>query len=252
MLLLALLACSTQEPAPRPAAPVLPVVAPAVLVPPPAKVQESLQKAGIQADVQSIVGSKIIRPIGESNDETAVRTGVLLAQLVLTTRSAPRPESLARLTAVREGLSTLGAAPGLVESLEQLAAGLGNDAINESDRAMELERIAKVIVEQGYKSGPRTVPLLQAGGWLAGSNVVASAVLSSGKIDAASLLKQPEVAAYFLGFVRSEGQKADLPPVMAKVEATLQLLQSLAERPTIGTEELQQVQTYTNDLLGLL
>lgn len=148
MLLLALIACSSQEKSPPPKA-VVPVVAPAVLVPPPAHVQESLKQAGIQADVQTIVGSKIIRPTAESKDETAVRTGVLLAQLVLTVRGAPRADSLARLAAVREGLSALGAAATLLESLDRLADGLGNDAINEGDRSIELERLSKVIVEQG-------------------------------------------------------------------------------------------------------
>ncbi len=251
MLLLALLACSPEEKPPPPPV-VAPVVAPAVLVPPPGKVQASLQQAGIQADVQTIVGSKIIRPTAESSDETAVRTGVLLAQVVLTIRSAPRADSSARLSAVREGLSALGATPALLESVDQLSRGLENDAINEADRSVELERLAKVIVEQGYTAGPRTVPLLQAGGWLAGSNVVAAAVLSSGKLEAGALLRQPEVATYFLSFVRREGEKTNLPPVMGKVESTLQLLQALAGKPTIGAEELQQVQQHTNDLLSLL
>ncbi len=256
LLPLCLLSCTGEEKSPAtsavevaPAGPVQPTA----LVPPPAQVQQALEQAGITADVQNIVGSRVIRATAESKDETAVRTGVLLAHVVLTVRTAPRAESQARLAAVRAGLVSLGVigtAP--LGSLDQLRAGLANDAVNESDRSIAMDHLSQIIVTQTYSAGPRTVPLLQAGGWLAGTQVVAAALLASGKIEAASLMKQPEVANYFLGFVQGEGQRADLPPVMAKVEATLRLLQALAEKSEISPEDVQQTQIMTGDLLSLL
>lgn len=118
----------------------------------------------------------------------------------------------------------------------------------------ELDHLSRVMVQQiRYEAGPRCIPLIQAGGWLAGANVVAGALEASGRSDVAtSLLKHPEVVSYFLSYVRSEGQNTNLPPVMGKVESALTTLQAIANKSVIGPEDVRQVYSTTGEVLSLL
>lgn len=265
--LLSLLACSEEKPAPKPApapAPVAPPPAPppaapaandAALVPSPGQVQKAMEDAGITADIQALVKQGVIRTDAESKDEVAVRTGVLLSHLVLTAKTAPKADTLARLAAVKTGFVAMGAGNDIPRTIDDLTARLNNDAINGADLVKELDDLARVLVpEVSYEAGPRCVPLIQAGGWLAGTHVVAGAISNSGKIDAATaLLRRPEVVAYFLKVVKSEGSGSTVGPgVLGKLETALLKLQEVSGKPTLSKEDVDAVYSTTGDVLGLL
>ncbi|HNH50693.1 MAG TPA: hypothetical protein PKY30_26905, partial [Myxococcota bacterium] len=128
-----------------------------------------------------------------------------------------------------------------------------NDAVNGADLVKELDDLARVLVpEVSYEAGPRCVPLIQAGGWLAGTHVVAGAITNSGKIDAATtLLRRPEVVAYFLKVVKTEGGTVS-PGVLGKLEAALLKLQEVSGKPTLAKEDVDAVYSTTGDVLNLL
>ncbi len=265
--LLSLLACSEEKAAPK--APPAPAVAPpapppaavpapaandAALVPSPGQVQKAMEDAGITADIQKLVKQGVLRSTAESKDEVAVRTGVLLSHLVLTAKTAPKADTLARLAAVKTGFVAMGAGSDIPRTIDELTARLNNDAVNGADLVKELDDLARVLVpEVSYEAGPRMVPLIQAGAWLAGTNVVAGAIDASGKTEAATtLLRRPEVVAYFLKVVKTEGSSNVAASVLGKLEAALLKLQKVSGKPTLSKEDVQAVQTTTADVLALL
>jgi hypothetical protein len=249
-------AAETKPAAPAPAAPVAAAEKPAdeVLVPSPAQVQKALADAGISAKVEDLVKKDAIPLRAESKDELAVRLGVELADLVLTAKQAPKAETLTRLKKIEEGFALLGAGSDIGKTIDDIMARLQNDAINSDDLVGEIDELSRVLVpEVTYEAGDRVVPLIQAGGWLAGSHYVAGAIVAAKKPEAADkLLKQPEVVDYFLKYVRTEGADKAAPMVITKLETSLTTLQGVAKKDKLTLEDVQAVYSTTGDVLALL
>ena len=271
LVLVAMLAACAQEPAPPPpaapaaetkpaeAAPAEPAAAAEkpsdeVLVPSPAQIQKALADAGISAKVEDLVKKDPIPLRAESKDELAVRLGVELADLVLTAKQAPKAETLTRLKKIEEGFALLGAGQDIGKTIDDISARLQNDAINSDDLVAEIDELSRVLVpEVSYEAGERVVPLIQAGGWLAGSHYVAGAIVAAKKPEAADkLLKQPEVVDYFLKYVRTEGADKAAPIVITKLETSLTTLQGVAKKDKLTLEDVQAVYSTTGDVLALL
>ena len=264
VVLAALAGCAPEPPPPPPAAPVeTPPPPPAavaekpadeVLVPSPAQVQKALADAGISAKVEDLVKKDAIPLKADSKDETAVLLGVALANLVLTAKQAAKTDTLARLAKIKEGFAMLGAGADIGKTIDDISARLQNDAINSDDLVAELDELSRVLVpEVAYESGERVVPLIQAGGWLAGSHYVAGAIVAAKKPEAADpLLKQPLVVDYFLKYVRAEGADKAAPMVLTKLETSLTTLQGVATKEKLTLEDVQAVYSTTGDVLALL
>jgi len=225
-----------------------------VLVPSPAQIQKALADAGISAKVEDLVKKDPIPLRAESKDELAVRLGVELADLVLTAKQAPKAETLTRLKKIEEGFALLGAGQDIGKTIDDIMARLQNDAINSDDLVAEIDELSRVLVpEVRYEAGDRVVPLIQAGGWLAGSHYVAGAIVAAKKPEAADkLLKQPEVVDYFLKYVRTEGADKAAPMVITKLETSLTTLQGVAKKDKLTLEDVQAVYSTTGDVLALL
>ena len=267
--LLALVSCSDEpaappKPPPPPVAPAPPPPPPPaadaakpadeVLVPSPAQVAAALKDAGITADVEKLVAKGTITVTAENKDEVAVRTGVQLAYLVLTAKTATKPATLARLEAAKAGFAAMGAGSDISKTIDELAERIRNDALNSDDLVVELDQLSRVLVpEVSYEAGPRCVPLIQAGSWLAGTNVVSGAIDASGKPEAATkLLKHPEVVKYFLKYTETEGQAVAPPMIMAKLKVSLEKLSEVANKDVVGAEDVKAVYVTTGEVLGLL
>jgi hypothetical protein len=247
-------AAPVETPAPPPPPPAAERPADDVLVPSPAQVQKGLADAGISAKVEDLVKKDAIPLKADSKDEVAVRLGVELANLVLTAKQAAKADTLARLAKIKEGFALLGAGADIGKTIDDISARLQNDAINSDDLVAELDELSRVLVpEVAYESGERVVPLIQAGGWLAGSHYVAGAIVAAKKPEAADqLLKQPQVVDYFLKYVRAEGAGKAAPMVITKLETSLTTLQSVATKEKLALEDVQAVYSTTGDVLALL
>jgi len=247
-------AAETKPAEPAPAAPAAEKPADEVLVPSPAQIQKALADAGISAKVEDLVKKDPIPLRAESKDELAVRLGVELADLVLTAKQAPKAETLTRLKKIEEGFALLGAGQDIGKTIDDIMARLQNDAINSDDLVAEIDELSRVLVpEVRYEAGDRVVPLIQAGGWLAGSHYVAGAIVAAKKPEAADkLLKQPEVVDYFLKYVRTEGADKAAPMVITKLETSLVTLQGVAKKDKLTLEDVQAVYSTTGDVLALL
>ncbi len=224
------------------------------LVPSPSEMQNALKDAGISQGLSALVPSRAPRLDAGDKDVVAVRTGMVLAWSLLTVKDAPKETLVERMGQVKSGLGTLGAGTDIGATIDDLTGRLNSDSLSRDDLLTELDELhGAVIPEIEYEAGARVVPLIQAGSWLAGVNLVATAIVQENKPDAATrLLRQPEVAAHFLEYVRSEGQGKAPAEVMGKLEKTLLTLQELAAKPALTVEDAKTIQDQTSSVLSLL
>lgn len=256
---LTLTACESPPPPPPPKAeaPAAPAPAPAevskILAPSPLKLEAAVREAGVAEALGDLVPTSPAEVTTDDKDRIAVRTGVVLAYAVLGGRNTPKADFVAQLRSARAGMAAIGAGAGLLSTIDDSITHVENDAASREDFLRELDQIVGYSVpEQGFGPDDRTGPLLQAGAWLAGTNVVARAIVRSGKADAADkLLRRKDVADYFLGYVKTSGQ-AKAGPIAEQLEKTLTSMAEVAAKPTLSVEDAQTVADATDALLKLL
>lgn len=251
--------CGSPPPAPQPepraeapaqAAP-SPEAVSKILAPSPLKLETEVREAGVADALADLVPASPAEIDTADKDRVAVRTGVVLAYAVLGGKSTPKADFLAQLKSARNGMAALGAGAGLMSTIDDSITHVENDAASREDFIRELDGIVGYAVpEQGWGPEDRTGPLLQAGAWLAGTNVVARAVVRSGKVEAAQkLLARKDVADYFLRYAKGDGsQKAG--PVAEQLVATLTKLSEIASKPTLTLDDAQAVADATGALLS--
>lgn len=224
------------------------------LVPSPMEMQRALEKAGIAEGLDKLVVDRKLKLDIANKDIVAVRTGVILADALLTVKGAPKENIQARLGTVKDGLSSLGAGKDLPSVIDDLIAKVTNDGISRDDLVKELDDLhGAVIPEIRYEAGERCVPLLQAGSWLEGANLVSAAIIAANKPEAGDkLLRQPLVVDYFLKYVKVEGAgKAD-GEVLKQLESTLLKLKEVAAKPSLTIDDVKEVKAQTDAILALL
>ena len=269
---LSLQACSGEAPAPeaKPAeAPSTEKAAPAAaisiadlqasaqnvtLAPSPAEMQKAMEKAGIADGLSKLVADHPMKMDVANKDVIAVRTGVVLADCLLTVKDAPKEKLIARLDQVKAGLLSLGAGNDIQVTITELSAQITNDAISRDDLVKQLDELhGAIIPEIRFEAGERAVPLIQAGSWLEGSNLVSSAIVNANKPDAGTqLLRQADVVDYFLKYVKTEGADKAADSVLLQLEGTLNKLKEIAAKPTLTLDDVKDVKAQTDSVLALL
>ncbi len=262
---LLLVACGgREEPAPPVEPPATPqaidvdaaraAAVPTSLTPSPAEMQAALAREGIAESLGLLVRAREVVVENPNLDQVAVRTGVVIADVVLTAKEAPKEVLLSRLGSIKKGLDLLGGGRDLQATLDELIQKIQSDAITREGLVKEMDELSgAVIPEIEYEAGPRCVPLIQAGSWLEGANLVSTAVRKAQKPEAASvLLRQPEVVGYFLGYVKGEGQTRAPDQVLDKLETSLTAIQGITKKPTLTAEDVELLYQETEAVLKLL
>jgi hypothetical protein len=224
------------------------------LVPSPAEMQKALSSAGIEARLSDLVADRDLKMNVPNKDQVAVRTGVVLADMLLTVRHAEKEKLIAQFGQIKVGMAELGAGTDIAATIDDIVGRLVNDGVSRDELVKELDELSGAIIpEVEYEAGDWAVPLIQAGSWLEGSNLVATALRSAGKYDKATdLLKQPAVIDYFLKYVRTEGADKAPSQVVAQLEATLMTLKAICEKPVLGEEDVLTIQSATTSVLDML
>ena len=225
------------------------------LVPSPAEMQKSLKNAGLTSDLAALVAAeRDISMAVENKDNLAVRTGVVLADLVLTVKTSSKESKLASLEKLKAGFKALGAGDDIQETINDLSTQITNDAIQEDDLLKEMDELSGVMVsELEYEAGDWVVPLIQAGSWLEGANLVSAAIIKESKFDVAGqLLKQPRVVEYFLKYVEREGGNKAPDQVVDKLKQVLTSLKTIAEKPEMSADDVKQINSSTSEVLSML
>jgi hypothetical protein len=224
------------------------------LVPSPIEMQHALDKAGVTTGLSALVPERKLKMDVQNKDVVAVRTGVVLADTMLTVKDAPKEKLVERLAAVKAGMAALGAGGDIGATIDDLSNRITNDALSRDDLVKELDELhGAIIPEISYEAGDRCVPLLQAGAWLEGSNLVSSAIVTANKPDAGNaLLRQPQVADYFLKYVDVEGAGKAPDEVVKQLHTTLTKLKEIAAKPALSLDDAKDVKSQTDAILAML
>lgn len=255
------------EPAPVEAAPANPETPPVTqqdlaatndkvaLVPSPMETQRALEASGIQTQLATLIPKHDFDMATADTDQAAIRTGVVLADLLLTTKGATKEEIVARLQAISTGMEQLGGGADIQATLKDFVERVQTDAVSRDELLKEFDELSgAVIPELEFNGQDRIVPLIEAGSWLEGANLVAKAIKAAPDRSAAEkLLKAPTVVDYFIKYVRTEGAEKAPPAVTKKLEEALSTLKGLAEKPEPLTDaDIDTVIRVTDDVLALM
>lgn len=224
------------------------------LVPSPAEMQKALEKAGISEGLSKMVPDRKLKMDVENQDVVAVRTGVVLADALLTVKDATPEKLVERLEAVKTGMKSLGAGDDIQRTIDDIIARVKTNGVTRDDLVKELDELhGAVVPEIKYEAGEQILPLIQAGSWLAGSNLVSSAIINANKPDAAaSLLRQPQVVEYFQKYVKTEGTSRAPSDVIKQLDTALATLLTMAQKRAMTIEDVTQVKSTTDSVLSLL
>lgn len=224
------------------------------LVPSPAEMQKALEKGGIASKLDALVPARTLKMDTANKDVVAVRTGLVLADALLTVKTAPDDKLIERLNQVKAGLATLGGGSDIAATIDDLVARIGNKSMSRDELVKELDDLhGAIIPEIEYEAGPQVVPLIQAGSWLGGSNLVAAAIIEANTPEAGtSMLRQPQVCDYFLKYVAIEGDNKAPDAVVKQLNETLTKLKEIASKPSLTIEDVKEVKAQTDTVLGLL
>jgi hypothetical protein len=225
------------------------------LVPSVVETQSALEAAGINTKLADLIADRAFDVNNENKDNIAVRTGVVIADMLLTVKTSPKDKQLDQLEKIKVGLTKLDGGPDIQTTVNDIQERVRNDAVSKDDLLKELDELSgAVIPELEFNGQQRMVPLIQAGSWLEGANLVAKAVRGQSKPDAAdALLKQPAVVDYFIKYVKNEGQEKAPAAVTQKLEESLNTLKGLAEKKEpLTMEDIDTVIKVTDDVLALL
>jgi hypothetical protein len=225
------------------------------LVPSPVETQGALESAGIDTKLATLITNRAMDFDDKDIDDAAVRTGVVVADMLLTVKTASDEQLIANLGNVKKGMAALNGGDDIDKTIDDLIERVKGGAVTRDELLKELDELSgAVIPELEFSGNKRVVPLIQAGSWLEGSNLVARATKAAGKPGAADgILKQPHVVDYFIGYVTGEGRDKAPAAVTEKLEASLTTLKGLASKPESLTEaDIDTVIQVTEDVLALL
>ncbi len=226
------------------------------LVPSPIETQRALEAAGLETQLADLIPADRVVDVKKAElDYAAVRTGVVIADMMLTVKTAPTDKLLANLDTINEGMGQLQGGADITVTITDIQDRIKGEAITRDELLKELDELSgAVIPELEFNGQDRVVPLIQAGSWLEGANLVSQAVKASGdSTKAEALLKQPAVVDYFIGYVKNEGSDKAPPAVTQKMEQSLQVLKGLAEKTEpLTMDDIDKVITTTNDVLALI
>ncbi len=224
------------------------------LVPSPAETQRALANAGLSSSLVKMTEGRDFKVDVADQDEVAVRTGVVLAHVVLGAKDAPKERLIAQLGQLKAGLVKLGVKGRIIATIDDLSARIGNDATGREELVRELDELANVMVpEVESEVGPRALPLLRAGAWLEGAWLVSGAIQSEGRYDVAdTLLKQPAVVKYFKDYLFGPGKEVAPAAINAELQSTLGKLEAITAKETLAQEDVAAIHEATNALLSKL
>jgi hypothetical protein len=224
------------------------------LVPRPAEMEKALANAGINARLGDMVSDRDISTDHANLDQVAVRTGVVLADLVLTAKTAPKEKTVHNLEKLKQGFKKVGAGNDIQVTIDEMIASVNNDALKGTELVQEMDELSGVLVpELETEAGDWVVPLIQAGSWLEGAHLVSGALKAESKYDAADgMLRQPAVVDYFIKYVDREGGEKAPDEVVAKLKETLKTLKEVASKPKLEQADVETIHSATGAVLTML
>lgn len=225
------------------------------LTPSPREVVAAMKAAGLSPSIGDLVPDRSLSMDGMNKNLVAVWTGVLAADAVLTNTDASQELFVSRLKAVESGMASLGAGSGLMDTIGDSIVRVENGTSSRDEFLREFEEILAMKVP-GEAWGPEdnTGVLVQAGTWLAGVNLVSSAIIAEEKQGAAQvLLRHGDVVDHFLYYVRVEGPSNTPLAGLEVLDASLVQLGLLTKKAELLTlDDARAIQALSQKVFDAL
>lgn len=225
------------------------------LVPSPVETQKALEAAGVGTKLATLIPNHDFDFTNAGTDHAAVRTGVVLADLLLATKDGKKEDLVARLGKIDQGMTQLGGGADITATLKDYQERIQVDAVTRDDLLKEFDELSGVVIpELEFNGQDRVVPLIEAGSWLEGANLVAKAIkVAPDRTAGEKLLKAPSVVDYFLQYVKTDGAKRAPEVVTKKLEEALGTLKALSEKQEPLTDaDIDTVIRVTDEVITLL
>ncbi len=224
------------------------------LVPSPTEMQETLSKAGIDQSLSELVTDRTLKTEGSDKRQVALRTGVVLADMLLTVKKSTNEVLIGQLDRIKTGMKQLDSGGDIAATIDDIKTRVKSEAVTRDELLVELDELSGVVIPELEFNGVEwVVPLISAGSWLEGSHLVARALQKAEDHQEAAtkLLKVPQVVEYFQKYVETEAEAS--AAVELQLKSTLGTLHGLATKPEpLASEDLKTVERVTNDLLSAL
>jgi hypothetical protein len=222
------------------------------LVPSPGEMQAAMTAANIQASLASLVPEREMDMSSADKDHIAVRTGVVLADMLLTVESASKAATVARFKQIQAGLQVLQAGDDLPREIDDLIGQIENDSLTGSKLVFELDQLRAAVIPEISYEADWTLPMLQAGAWLEGAHLISKALEDGANSAGTELLQQPDVVDYFLRYVATEGGGRAESKVLDTLKATLSKIKEIVSKETLTAEDISAIHDSTGVVLDML
>lgn len=225
------------------------------LVPSPAEMQRALDRAGLSEALATRVGEPRTVDLADADaDRVAIRTGVVLSELVLTAKTASPEQVAVRVGQVRTGLATLGAKEDVLGNLDELSNRVRNGAVAGDELVRELDELSGSLLPRIEGELPeRATPLVRAGSWVNGAWLVSGALIDQGRFEyATALLRHPVVVDYFKRYVKTEGEAIAASGVTRQLQDALRVLDEACDKPALEEPDVRAIHEATGQVLRLL
>ncbi len=227
------------------------------LVPSVLETQAALKSSGIETELATLTAPRSYDLSADAPDRAAVRTGVVLADMLLTVKTSEKERLQAQLETLRKGMQQLEGGSDIDRTIAEFQESVAADSVTRDELLAEFDQLSGAIIpELEFNGNERIVPLISAGSWLEGTHLVARALVAvdaDKRGDADKILKAPQVVEYFQQYVAEEGADKAPEPVAAQLRTTLEQLEGLAGKSeALTNEELSRVAKTTGDVLSLL
>jgi hypothetical protein len=222
------------------------------LVPSPGEMQAAMTAANIQASLASLVPEREMDMSSDDKDHIAVRTGVVLADMLLTVEGAPKEATVARFKQIQAGLQVLKAGDDLPREIDDLIGQIENDSLTGSKLVFELDQLRAAVIPEISYEADWTLPMLQAGAWLEGAHLISKALADGANSAGTELLQQPDVVDYFLRYVAKEGEGRADSKVLDTLKATLSKIKEIVSKDALTAEDISAIHDSTGVVLDML
>ena len=221
----------------------------AMFVPAPTEFQAALKASDVDIDIRKLLKDSDRTLEGKSRPVIALETGVRMADVLLTAQDGDKATVVARMKSAKAGLVALNIPAETMAEVDRIIADFEAGTIGAPELVPALDVIAEQLQDDLNKSNdPNTATLVQAGGWVQGAHLLSSSLAEAGKGgDAAALLHQPTVLAYFKEFLNQAGAG---DPAVDAVLAEMDALEALASKPALTAEDLTAIATHTGTILS--
>jgi hypothetical protein len=225
-----------------------------ILAPSPLETQKTLRDLGVSIALHEFVQSESYKFTGNSREQAAIRVGVLLCDLIISIDKASKAEVLKRFSNIIEGMAIMKVGQGLMDMVKEMHTEYANDAMTKQEIVESLDNIAAMSVPgDGFSKDDPTGPLLQAGAWLEGVNLVTKALIKENKIEIANkLLRLEHVATYFLQYAEGEGKEKTTKQILEQMKISLIHLKKISTKKEISRTDLDTAVAETERMLSFL